>query len=188
MPGSTDIKLLASIDGRSSWLTWNGSTWVAPTSATTRTDATSITDFTTNIGSLPINNKKLDIRVFLYSSVNTSTPSVLNINITSDAGYETSGVMETNIYDSSTFDLDWSDVSFSLFTPSGSSIIVKTRASNILTSMGSYGSALADGNDAGVVGQFIQFEVTFTSNGTVRPSIDNLGVFYVTPTVQDVAP
>ena len=186
-PVNTDIRILFSNNGRASWLTWSGS-WQAPTSAITRTDATPITDAQNNFSSLPLGSNTLDVRLFLYTSDSSVRPQISNINATSDTGYEISGTYETNIVDSGSLSLDWGEIGFSRITPSGTSMTVKIRASNNLTVMGAYGPDLDDGGDAGVIGQFVQFEVVMSGTLIARPSLDSVSVQYVTPSVQDVAP
>lgn len=187
LPANTDIKLLFSNDGRTSWLTWSGSAWVAPISPTARADATSITDAQTNFSALPKGNGTLDVRLFLYSSDSAVTPDVDNINVTSDAGFETSGTYETNIYASSYLDINWDKVEFTFETPVGT-LAVKARASNQTPITGSYGSALISGQDAGVEGKYIQFEVTMTGNGITTPTLDDLSVVFATLEAPVVSP
>lgn len=186
-PTNTDIRILFSNNGRISWLTWNGS-WQAPVSDITRADAMSITDAQNNFSSLPLGSNTLDVRLFLYTSDSSVRPQVSNINATSDTGYEISGMYETNIVDSGSLSLDWGEISFSRILPDGTSMTIKIRASNNLTVMGTYGLDLDDGDDAGVIGQFAQFEVVMSGTLIARPSLDWVAVKYVTPAVQDVSP
>lgn len=188
MPYGTDIRLLFSVDGRVSWLTWSGSAWVAPTSDTTRTDATSITDAQTNFSLLPLGSNTLDIRLFLYSSDSARRPQVSNINVTSDTGFETNGLYETSVFDSSVVSQPWGIFDLSKIVPSGTDVIVKTRASNSLISMGSYGSPLVAGSSIGLDGQFIQFSIELTGTAVFRPSVDYISARYITPFLSDVAP
>lgn len=189
-PANTDIRVLFSNDGRASWLTWSGSAWVAPASATTRTDATSITDAQTNITSLPVgSNNTSDVRIFLYTSDNTVRPSVSNINVTADKGYQTSGNWESNIFNSGNLSQVWSKIRFTLTTPSGTTISIVGKASNKSDlSDTSYGSALSNGEETNLVGQYLQLKVTFTGTQTVRADCDDVGVEYQTNTYQEVAP
>lgn len=187
-PTNTDVKLLFSNDSRSSWLTWSGSAWVAPTSATTRTDATSITDAQTNFSSLPIGSKLLDVRLFLYTSDSTTRPSVANINVTGDLGFETSGTYTTNIVNSTILSLDWDTVSFVQTVPGSTTLTIKARASNDSGIMGSYGSTLTNQTDVGVSGQYIQFEIVMTGLVSVRPNINSLAVTYDIPITQEINP
>ncbi len=181
-PGSTDLRVLFSVDDRVSWLTWSGSAWVAPTSDTTRTDATSLTDAATNFSSLP-STKPLDVRVFIQTSDNSVTPSMDNIAITSNAGFETSGTYETNQYDSTELGQEWGSVIFNTTEPSGTSITIKGKAANSTTELtaASYGSALSNNGLSNLTGQYIQFEIAFTGTSTLQPQIDNLAVDFDSP-------
>jgi len=85
-PANTDARVLFSTDGRANWKTWGGSSWDAPASATTRTDATAVADAQTNFPSLALGAGTLDVRLFLYTSDESARPSVSNINVTSNTG------------------------------------------------------------------------------------------------------
>lgn len=178
-PTNTDIRVLLSTNDRASWLTWNGSAWAAPNSATTRTDGTTPANVVTNIASLGVGSGLLDVRVFLYTSDGLNTPTVSNINVTSDAGFETAGVYETNIQDSGIDNLDWKTLSIAKSTNSGSTITVKAKASNDSSDMGLYGSAITNHAESNVTGRYIQFEVTFAGTTSVRPKLQSLGIFYI---------
>jgi hypothetical protein len=190
LPANTDIRVLFSIDGRSSWLTWSGSAWVAPASATTRTDATSITDAEANFSDLAVGSNTLDVRIFLYTSDSSARPVVSNINATGDKGYKTSGSWESNVYNSNQLSEDWLNVAFLLTTPGGTSITIQVRAANTEAEVAaaSYGSALSSGEDAGVTGRYIQFKVTFTGTGLARASLDWLAVTWETMDLPEIAP
>jgi hypothetical protein len=190
IPTGTDIRVMLSNDDRVSWLTWNGSAWAAPASATTRTDGAIPADIETNISSFPAGDGTLDVRLFLYTTDNTTTPDVDNINITGNIAYYTSGSWSSNQYNSTYNSLDWGIVTFSINTPSGTAITVKARAANSTTELDaeSYGPALASGADANVTGQYIQFLVDLSSDGTQCPCIDTLNVRYITPVLLIEAP
>lgn len=187
IPGSTDVKLLVSTDNRVTWQKWTGSTWATETSPTLRANAISITDFQTNIPTLALGDGTLDVRLFLYTSVNTVRPTVANINITSDGGFISSGEWESNIYDSSTLNLDWGLIGFT-FILNGGTAVLKTKAANSLVELAaaSYGTSLTDGDDAGVVGQFIRFKLELGNGGATSPFVDEISVQYVTPQIQDI--
>lgn len=186
LPANTDARLLFSVNDRVSWLTWSGSVWQAPGSATTRTNATVLATAVTNFASLP-STKPLDVRLFLYTSDMSVRPTVSNINITSDAGFPTSGTWESNVADSDQLNTDYGTITFNFLLPAGT-VTLKARAANSLTEVAaaSYGSDLSDGGDAGVTGQFIQFKLTFTGAGIQTPFVDEIAVEYVSNTVQNV--
>ena len=186
-PANTDRRILFSIDGRVNWLTWSGSAWVAPTSPTTRTDATSLGDAVTNFPSLGIGDLTLNVRLFLKTDIVTSTPVVSNINVLGDAGFKVSGTWESNVYDSAQLNTDWDTVTFN-YILSGGTAVLKARAANDLVELAttSYGPSLADGDDAGVLGQFIQFKLELANGGGSTPFVDEIAVQHVTPTILDI--
>lgn len=189
-PANTDIRVLFSVDGRSTWLTWNGSSWAAPSSATTRTDATSVSDAVTNFASLPIGSSTLDLRVFLKTDDSTETPTVSNVNVVGDNGLSTGGVYETDEFDSGVFDNDWDEVTFVTSLGSGGSITIKAKAANTSAALAAaaYGAALSNGVDAGVVGQLIQFEITIVGDGAEHTGISKLCCDYEDPVREIVSP
>jgi len=132
----------------------------------------------------------LDVRLFLYTSDNTATPAVTNINITSDSGFETSGNWVSNQYNSTYSDLNWDIVTFVTAVPSGATLAVKARAANSLTELdaASYGSAITSGDDADVIGQYLQFKVELGGDSTVTPNIDVLRVRFTAPSIQTITP
>lgn len=189
-PASTDIRLLFSNDGRTSWLTWNGSAWAAPTSDTTRTDATSLSDAVTNFSVLPTGDDTLDVRVFLKTDVSTSRPSVDNLQVISSSGFRTSWEYETNQFDSGIINNVWGIYSQSVLTPVGTTISISVRAANTLTdlSAAAYSASLTDGLDPGISGQFIQFKVVGTGTTAVTSAADQIDILYQTNAVSEVNP
>lgn len=187
-PTNTDIRVLFSVDGRTNWLTWSGSAWVAPASATTRTDATSVVDAQTNFASLELGST-LDVRVFLQTADDTVRPTVSNINVTGDKGFETSGNWESNIYNSDNSSQEWGKAYFTVTLPSGTTISVVGKASNKsdLTDA-SYGSALTHAAETELVGQYVQFKVSFTGTTAARAELDDLAVVFQTNDEPDVSP
>ena len=190
LPANTDIRVLFSNNGRSSWLTYTGGTWQAPTSATTRTDATSITDAQNQISSLPVGDGTLDVRLFLYSSDSTTSPDVDNINFTSDSGFETSGSWESNVYNSSYLEIDWNAVTWDATTPGGTSVTIKVRAAESSGDLASesYLVVANSGADAGVTGQYLQLKIDFAGTSSVRPDLDTLAVDSISPIRQIQSP
>jgi hypothetical protein len=185
---NTDIKVLLSNDNRATWLTWNGSAWVIPADVTLRANAVSITTAETNIALLPIGSNTLDIRLFLYTSDNLVTPTVDNMNAVWSKGFYTSASYVTNIYDSAVLSQNWSDFDVSKIIPAGTSAIIKARASNNNTLMGSYGNPLNDDDAINLVGRYLQFSVDFTGTGIARAEVDFISAKYVTPYLQEVTP
>ncbi len=190
LPANTDIKLLLSNDGRSTWLGWNGSAWATVTGSTLRSNATSITDIVAQIASFPVGtNDTLDIRLFLYTLDSSARPTVSNINVTADKGYKTSGDWEATVINSTIYSLDWGAVNFSVETPSGSTVVVQVRAGNVADlSSEAYSSALANHEESEVTGQYFQVRVSFTGTKAVRSSLSLVAITYETPDVQEVLP
>ena len=188
IPGSTDVKLLVSTDSRVTWQKWSGSAWVTEGAPTLRANANSITDFQTNFPTLALGSGTLDVRLFLFTSDNSVRPSVGNINVESDAGFPTTGTWESNEYDSTNIGQDWGEVNFTVVVPGVSTIVITARAGDVSGALGSYGSTINDGDDAGVTGQYIQFFATFTPDGVNNPELDRVQCAYVTPIVTEVAP
>ena len=182
LPANTDLRVLFSVDDRVSWLTWSGTAWVAPASDTTRTDATTLADAVTNFAALPV-TKPLDVRIFLNTSDSSVTPDIDNILITSDSGFETAGVYITNQFDSTELGQEWGSITFNTTEPSGGSITIKGKTANSITELtaASFGSALSNNQQTNLTGQFIQFEITFTSIPSVQLKIDNLAVDFDSP-------
>jgi hypothetical protein len=187
-PANTDIKLLFSVDGRVNWLTWGGAVWEAPTSATARSDATSITDAQTNFANLPLGNGTLDVRLFLYTSNNAATPDVDNINVTSSAGFKTSGEYESNEYDSTFLSLDWGIIEYSIVNKAGTTLSIKARAGNESGSLGAYSAALVNGQETNITGRFLQWKAEFTSTGVNSSEIDSTGFNFTSPGIVELNP
>jgi hypothetical protein len=187
-PTGTEMRFLFSTDGRVTWLTWNGSSWVAPADATIRTNATSITDASNKFYHLPIGSGTLDIRVFLYTTNSTYTPYIDNFSAQYNKGFFTSANYLTNIFDSGIVNQPWNVFDVSKIEPAGTSAVIKVRTSNYLSSMGTYSSALITGQNIGLNGQFIQFSVDFVGTNTARALVDYISVLYTTPLIQDVLP
>lgn len=118
-----------------------------------------------------------------YNSGNgTETPLETGIH------YKIAAHYETNVFDSSIPSLIWGTLGAIESLPSGTTLEIKTRASNNSNSMGSYGLALNVGDSLGVTGQFIQFSVDFTGTTTERSILEYIGALYTAPTIQDIAP
>jgi len=188
-PTNTDLRILFSVDDRVSWLTWSGSAWVAPASATTRTDATILADAVTNFSTLTA-TKPLDVRVFIRTTDAMVTSSMDNIAVTSTPGFETSGDWTSGQYNSTFINTDWRFVTFTRTEPSGSTATVKVRAANSIAELdaASYTTVSTSGTDIAAVGQYIQFQVSFAGTSIVRSNLDTLAVDFVTSLVQQVAP
>jgi len=188
-PANTDVKILLSTNGRSSWLTWNGSSWSTPTDSTQRQYATSLIDAQSNFADLALGDKTLDVRIFLKTDDNSVRPNISNINITSEAGLQTSGTYESEVYDSTYYSLDWGIVEFNLTLPSGTTITIVARASNDSGDLGSYGTALASGSDSNVTGRYLQFKTTFASSDPLITSkLLDISFDFTVPTRQEVRP
>ena len=186
-PANTDIRVLFSTDGRVTWQTWSGTTWQAPTSATTRTDATSITDAQTNFNDLALGNGTLDARLFLYTNDSSVTPDVDNILITSEDGFKTTGTYVSNEYNSTYLNLEWGKISFSANELSGN-VVISARAGNTSGSLGNY-TTLTSGQQSGLTGQYIQWKAEFTGSGVDEgATLDNLYLIFDVPTTQMIKP
>lgn len=188
LPASTDIRVLVSTNDRASWLTWNGSAWAAPTSATDRDDATSITDFENNITSLTPGST-FDIRVFLQTSDSSTTPQILNINVIGDTGFKTSGNWESAVYNSATLSQTWKEILFNTNVPAGTSITVEARAGNDsdLSSV-AYSGPFSNDEDTNLTGQYIQVKVTFAGTATARADLIDIAIKFSTSEVVEVGP
>lgn len=175
-PANTDIRVLFSNNGRVSWLTWNGSSWSAPSSDTTRTDATSLTDATSNFSSLPLGNGTLDVRVFLYSSDSSVTSQIDNIAVTSEAGYNTTGSYEsTDYYPPDYWDLLITEIRFDVDTPSGTTASIYAKffpAETVDTKESSYVEYNTGDAPDFVDAIFLQWKVEFTTTGENTPSLN----------------
>lgn len=75
LPSGTDIKVMFSVDGRLTWLTWNGTNWSPPADASLRANATSLTDAVANFSSLDAIGC-LDLRIFIFSGDALVTPVI----------------------------------------------------------------------------------------------------------------
>lgn len=177
-PTGTSIRVLFSVDGRTTWLTWNGTSWAAPVDPTLRSTATILSVATTNFASLPIGSGTLDARLFLYTSDSALTPTVSYFTVSFSQGYYTSAHYETNIFDSGVINQPWGYFDSSILLPSGTSVVVRARASNVLTSMGAYGSPLTAGMSTGISGQFVQFSIDFAGTIAVTAAVDYISVLY----------
>lgn len=188
VPANTDAKIMLSNDGRTSWLTWNGSAWTNPTDATDRTEGTSLSNIQSNITSLPKGNETLDVRLFLYTSDSNVYPSIQNINVTSTAGYETSGTFTSNSYDSTYPNLDWKKITYDATIPDGVTLTFKVRTSWDGTDWGDWSSAYSNGDEITESGRYIQWKVDLTGNGKTTPEINVTSIFYASPVSTTVNP
>jgi len=102
--------------------------------------------------------------------------------------FYTSAHYETNIFNSGITDQYWGIFEANESIPTGTTIEVKTRVSNIQSAMGSYGSPLITGDPIGLVGQYIQFSVDFTGTSLSRAFLDSLSVIFITLTPLDIHP
>lgn len=189
LPTNTDIKLMFSNDGRVSWLTYTDGNWQAPINTIERQYGTSITDAETHFSTLPLGNEILDIRLFLFTSDNSASPSVSNINILSDTGFPSSGTYESQVYDSTYFSLDWGEVNFTLVLPSGGTIIITVRASNDSGDLGSYGMPLSSGSDFNISGRYMQWKAVFATSVLITtPVLNDISVRFTVPIIREVRP
>jgi hypothetical protein len=124
----------------------------------------------------------LRIKFRLKADTNTVTPIIENLNIVSEAGYAFSGTYTSNIYSSGYNSLEWGKIYFELTMPSLTSIIIKARASNDNFNMGTFTSALSNGQETNLIGKYFQWIVEMsTASGAITPELDNLSVIYDTP-------
>lgn len=169
-PSNTNIKYKYSIDDVP---TWNGS-WLTSGELQTNIQAISVPD-------------KLRLKFQLSSTDNSVTPIIDNLNITSDAGYYSSGTYESNIYDSGENNIDWGIISYDITVPTGS-LTFKARASNNNSVMGSYGSVLINGSETNVIGRYLQWKCDFIGNGATTPNINYTGIMFALSQVIEVSP
>lgn len=184
MPANTNVRVLFSVNGRSSWLGWNGSSWAVVTNNTLRTNATSLANATANFSSLSLGNGTLDVRIFLYSSSSSVTPQIDNIAITSDAGYNTTGSYEsTNWYPPDYWDIWIRDIRFSVTTPTGTTakVYAKFFPVDVIDEKESDYVEYEDKDDINFTdGIFIQWKVEFTSTGENTPSLSYVEIDFYT--------
>jgi len=167
-PANTDIKYQYSINSGS---TYNGS-WLTASELETALQG---------ISCVGDGSDKIRLKFQLLTTDANKTPQMDNLNIVSDAGYKTSGEFESNIYNSNYYALDWAQILFSLNLPSGCTIIIKVRASNNSSNMGSYGSPISSGDDLVVTGRYIQWKAEFVGNGRYTPKLETLSLNYDYP-------
>lgn len=183
-PASTDLRVLFSNDGRTSWLGWNGDSWAAPTSNITRTDATSITDAEANFASFPLGSKLLDARTFLYTSDGLVRPTIENINVVGNDGYASSGNWESNVVDSGDEGTIWDTFRRTISTTGGATITIKARAANTVDAVAaaSYSLALSNAGDLeddyGITGRYIQFKAEFSGSGDEAAVLEEMRAYY----------
>lgn len=187
-PANTDIRVMFSNDGRVTWLTYTGGSWQAPGSATTRTDGTTITDAVAQFSSIPLGSGTLDVRLFLFTSDDSVTPDVSNINVTSNAGFAASGTYLSNAHNTT---YPYSDgyyrITFSVTIPDDTTLSIKTRTSEDGSTWGDWSSAYSNGDDITQSGKYIQWKGDFTG-GMDTPELDKLSIFYSTPASEVVNP
>ena len=102
--------------------------------------------------------------------------------------FKTTAHYETNKFDSNASSLVWGTLGAIKELPTGTTAVIKVRASNDSDTMGSYGSALTIGSSLGVTGQYIQFSVDFTGTVTERAALEYVSALYTASSVQDVTP
>lgn len=189
MPANTDIRVLFSNDGRSTWLGWGGSAWATVTGATTRTNATSLADAIANFDELPVGSNTLDVRLFLYTSDSLVCPTVSNINVTGDKGYATSGEWESNVKNTNQLSQNFNKMLYNATIPAGTTITVKGRAANTTSELAleTY-VALTNNAQSNLSGKYIQFKIEFTGTVTARAELDDIAILYETNDLPEVAP
>lgn len=172
-PANTDIRLLFSVDGRNSWLAWDGSNWVTPISAITRTNATNITNAQDNFANLPLGNGTLDVRLFLYTSDSSASPDVNNINVISCTGCETSGDFEINVYKPESWfnGVYAKKINFIVDIPANTTLEIQVRTINHILEEGADYVEYNDGDDINLSGNILQWKGFFTGDGATSPKI-----------------
>jgi len=193
IPANTDIRILFSTNNRVSWLTWDGSAWQAPVGATTRTDATSITDAETNFSDLTVGSNLLDLRIFSYTSDNSVRPSLDNLNVTGEKGYASSGTWESNVVDTTDEGVVWDILRYITELSGGASITIKARSADLVANVSSksYSIAIANADDLsdnGIIYRYIQFKAEFTGSGTESAVLQNIRAYYFLPYMTEVTP
>jgi len=130
---------------------------------------------------------KLKIKFQLFTSDANKTCQIDNLNITSDAGYATSGDFESNEYNCNNLSQEWGAISWNVSIPVNTTLIMKCRAGNELGNLGSYSSALINGQQTNVVGKYFQWKAWLAGNGAVTSNINWLNQAYV-PGMQYTVP
>jgi len=131
---------------------------------------------------------KIRFKFQLSSSDVNVTPSIDNLNITSDAGYKTSGTYTSNSYNSGYVDLDWNKITYDIILPVGTTATFKIRTSIDGTNWNAWSSAYASGEEIVENGQYIQWKCDLTGPGIITPRINNTSIFYISPVIQVVNP
>ena len=176
-PANTYIAVLVSVDGRTTWLRWNGSGWVTASSPTSRSDGISVSVFETNFANLPVGDGTLDIRLFLKTDDLTITPSVTGINVISDAGYYATGsYVSTAYYPTGYFTgLSIQEVTFTAVSPSGTTLTVYAKffpVDTIDEKDSNYVEYESGDNIDFTDAQSITWKVEMTSTGENTPYLD----------------
>lgn len=178
LPANTDVKILVSTDGRTTWQRWSGSAWGVSSSPTQRSDGSSISDVETNISSLAAGNETLDFRIFLYTSDNMVTPEVDNINVTSLNDYPSTGsYFSKSFVPAGGSPLLGQKVEYDIETPTGTSAIVEIQfLANAVFEGGL--EEYENGELFNKSGTFIQWRVTMNSNGSATPELNWLKIYF----------
>lgn len=167
-PEDTDVKYKYSIDSGS---TYNDSWLTASELQTALQGISCVGDGTDTIR----------FKFQLLTTNTIKTPQIDNLNLVSDAGYQRTGEFESNIYNSSYYSLDWGIIEWEVIIPSGCTIVIKAKASNDSGDLGSYSSALSNGEDLTITGRYIQWKIEFTGNGRYTPKLNDLHINYAYP-------
>jgi len=180
LPSNTDIRIMFSNDGRSTWLSWDGSAWSEPVDATKRANATSLSNVSTNFNSLPIGDLTLDVRLFLYTSNQFDTPLVDNINVTADAGYKTSGSYRSSAYKplNNTNGLYIKSIDFDVTIPENTILRILLRHAETIFEDGYI--EYNNGDNINIDADYIQWRANFTSDGSDTPVINSVEVSFST--------
>jgi len=167
-PTDTNIKYQYSIDSGSSY---NGS-WLTASELQTALQG---------ISCVGDGSDKIRFKFQLSTTDANHTPQIDNLNITSDAGYKTSGEFESNIFNSNFYSLDWNTIYWQINIPSGCSVIIKAKASDDYGDLGLYSNALSNGEELTVSGRYIQWKLEFIGNGKYTPKLQELYINYAYP-------
>jgi hypothetical protein len=131
---------------------------------------------------------KTRIKVQLSTTVSYSTPEIDNLQITSYLGQYRTASYESNVYDASYYNLDWGKIAYSMAVATGAAVQIKARASDYLADMGSYGAALTNGEQTHVVGRYVQWKAEIETDGYANIVLDDLGIEYDSPVMQEIKP
>jgi len=99
-----------------------------------------------------------------------------------------SGEYISNEYNSGNLSQQWEEINYSVSTPTGTAIIIRGRAGNYTGSLGSYSSAYTNNDETNLIGQYIQWKAELTGTAVAIPTLDWVGMNYMTNSITEKNP